>query len=286
MNGAVVMKSQEPVRTRLGDILLEKGLITNDQLQYAINAQKVYQLPLGEILIANKWISQWKIKRALRTQSKLRNAILTSILSLSPLALVGCGSAGSTAPESTTSAEQVIDASQVDSDDSLSSGSTVGVGSNDGSSEEQPSTGGDPFVLIVDEADPVTEAEPVAVVEDPVVEDPIVEAGPVVETDPSAEEVPVVEEEAVAVLGDVDLSWSYPEERMDGSEFNVYEVKGFRIYQVSVEGEIDTIHDVDGLYTDFRIENLEQGEHFFAITVVDSDGLESDFSETISVSII
>lgn len=258
------MKSQESVKTRLGDILLEKGLISDEQLQYAINSQKTSQLPLGEILIQNKWISQWQIKRALRTQSKLRNAILTSILSLSPLALVGCGSGGAAAPESSSSVEQVLDASQIISDDSESSGSSLDVDSNDGSSSDQPATGGGEFVLIVDE---------------PVVEEPVVEDEPVV-----AEE-PVVEEE-IAVLGIAQLSWSYPDVRMDGSDFNVYEVQMFKIYQLSGDGDVDTVHNVDGIYTDYRLENLTKGEHFFAITVVDSDGLESDFSETISISII
>ena len=291
------MTSQKPVKTRLGDILLAKGLITDDQLQSAIHAQKASQLPLGEILIQNKWVSQWQIKRALRTQSNLRNAVLTSILSLSPLALVGCGSGGSTTPESTTSVEQVIDASQVNADQSISEGSSVVSGSNDLSADDQTvvvnrpiinsppdnqsSTVEDGLFIVVDSTDSSTEEPAIEAStpeEEATLEPPIVVEEPVVND-------PVIVEEEVAVLGIVELSWDYPEKRMDGSDFNVYEIQGFKIYQLSSEGDVDNVYDVDGLDTDYTVENLEQGEYFFAITVVDIDGLESVFSEAISVPI-
>lgn len=260
------MTSQESLKTRLGDILLEKGLITNDQLQFAINAQKTSQLPLGEILIENKWVTQWQIKRALRTQSKLRNAVLTSILSLSPLALVGCGSAGETTPEAKTSVEEVVGASQTNQGENETPSPVLETDSGDSdNSDNSPSTGGGSDI------------------EDPIDEN-VAEEDPVVADDPIVVEDPVVEEEA-ATLGIVQLSWSYPEERTDGSDFNVYEIQGFKIYQLSGDGSVDTVHEVDGLDTDFLVENLPKGEHSFAITVVDTNGLESDFSETISIPI-
>lgn len=246
------MKSQEFRTTRLGDILVKKGLITDQQLQYAIDAQKTSALPIGEILIENNWVTQWQIKRALRVQSKLRNVVLTSLISLSPLALVGCGSGGggTEANQNSAVAEQTINASQLNADNTNSS--------NNDSTEFQTAS-----ILSLEESGS-SETSP---------EEAIVTVNNVQET---------IEPEA---LNDIQLSWNYPEQRTDGSEFEVFEAQSFKIYRMSDTGEVDSVHQVDGLDTNYKFENLSQGQYHFAITVVDIEGLESELSEAISVSI-
>jgi len=207
------MTSQESVKTRLGDILLKKGLISDEQLQSAIDAQKSSHLQLGEILIGMQCVSQRQINRALNVQSKLRNAVLTSILSLSPIALVGCGSGSDGVAAEKIAIEEVVQE-------------------------------------VVDDAD---------------------------------EEV--VEESEPAIVGAANLSWSIPALRTDGSDLELHEVDSYRVYQVSSNGDSDTVHEVEGTDTTITIENLAQGEYSFSITVVDIGGLESGFSETISLTI-
>ena len=229
------MMSQESVKTRLGDILVKKGLISDEQLQSAIGAQKSSHLQLGEILIEMQCVTQRQINRALKVQSNLRNAVITSILGLSPLALVGCGSGGEDSPETNkSSVEQVSESAQVNGDSKSVENAIVVP-------EQQTSS-------------PVTTQE-------------------------------VVDATVGTTRSALQLSWSFPSLRVDESDLELYEIDSFRIYQVYGNGDFDTIHEVDGTDTTYTVENLAQGEYSFSITVVDIGGLESGFSETISLTI-
>ncbi len=102
--------------TRLGDILLEKGLISADQLQLAIAEQKQRRVGLshtdknamdatciGEILIDLGFISRQQLKRGLNWQMYLRK--MTLVMSLcAPLMSVAGGAAAQTVPSGTRNA--------------------------------------------------------------------------------------------------------------------------------------------------------------------------------------
>lgn len=102
--------------TRLGDILLEKGLISADQLQHAIAEQKRRRVGLshtdksamdatciGEILIELGFISRQQLKRGLNWQMYLRK--MTLVMSLcAPLMGAAGGAAAQTTAPSTRSA--------------------------------------------------------------------------------------------------------------------------------------------------------------------------------------
>lgn len=203
------MSEHQQVKTRLGDLLVERGLITQDQLFEAVQEQKNSDLQLGEILVKKGWVSKRHVRKTLRVQSKLRNVILTSILSFSPIIMVGCGGGGG------------------------------GQASESGSIAEQQH----------------------------------------VQSDNSA---------AIAADNDstIHLSWDYPVERMDGSDLELYEIDGFRIYQLDANGNVGAMHVIEGLETEYDLTDLNDGEYHFAVTVVDSDGMESDFSDVISITVI
>ena len=207
------MSSNQRQKTRLGDLLVERGLISEEQLLLAIQEQKTSALQLGEILVNKGWISKRHIRKTLRIQSKIRNAILTSILSFSPMILVGCGGNQSQVDSSETVAEQNIATSQ-----GQQNGSNSTLNADDGST--------------------------------------------------------------------IHLSWDYPLERTDGSELEVYEIESFRVYQLDGNGDVGAVHVVDGLETEFDIPGLDDGEYRFAVTVVDTDGLESDYSKVVTVSVL
>jgi len=61
--------SAEP--KRLGEILLEKKMITQEQLAQAIELQKLSGDIFGEILIQKKWVSEIQILQALSDQFKI-----------------------------------------------------------------------------------------------------------------------------------------------------------------------------------------------------------------------
>lgn len=56
------------VRKRLGEILLEAGMITDEQLEEALTKQKATNKSLGQILIESKFVTESNIKDALELQ--------------------------------------------------------------------------------------------------------------------------------------------------------------------------------------------------------------------------
>ena len=63
MNAPAPQNGKPPVR--LGDLLLEKGLITQDQLRIALHEQKNLGKPLGETLIALGFVTESSMRGAL-----------------------------------------------------------------------------------------------------------------------------------------------------------------------------------------------------------------------------
>lgn len=79
------MPSQQ--NSRLGQILVSKGLITSTQLDKAIQLQLTNGLRLGETLIQQGWISERQLGRALKKQNNLRLAATLVAALLSPFQL-------------------------------------------------------------------------------------------------------------------------------------------------------------------------------------------------------
>jgi hypothetical protein len=72
-------------RSRLGQILIEKKLISQDQLDAAIRAQEASGRRLGEILADMKLITQAQVRGAVRRQRSLRMAAALATALLGPL---------------------------------------------------------------------------------------------------------------------------------------------------------------------------------------------------------
>lgn len=68
MNAPAPQNGKPPVR--LGDLLLEKGLITQDQLRIALHEQKNLGKPLGETLIALGFVTESSMRGALAENLK------------------------------------------------------------------------------------------------------------------------------------------------------------------------------------------------------------------------
>jgi hypothetical protein len=318
-------------KTRLGDILIDKGLINEAQLIEAIACQKESDSPLGQILVDKGWVTQRQIDRALKVQSKLRNALVSSIISLSPLALVGCGSAaqGEDEPVAIEQVEEIggqsaaADGNDDNGQESDSSGISTNVDSgagvlfvsqnaepngadsaqetseqestlisledfinNNGDTSETENVGADTpaseDVAQDDSLDAGSSTDPESTSTNDSAEETETEEQVSAEESTEENEPPVVEEPA---LTSVEFNWSYPSQRADGSDFEVYEVQSFRIYQVSDSGEQDKVHEVSGSDTSFTVTDLPNGEYGFAITVIDTDGLESELSEEVTLTI-
>lgn len=87
---------------------------------------------------------------------------------------------------------------------------------------------------------------------------------------------------------EVQLSWYIPDSREDGSDLEVYEIDGYRIYYSTTDTSIDegeSIEVNDPQITDYSITGLPSGDYRLAISAIDTQGLESRRSSEIIANI-
>ena len=90
-------------------------------------------------------------------------------------------------------------------------------------------------------------------------------------------------QDTTALHGTVVLSWSTPASRTDGSYLPLSELQGYRIYYGTSPNDLSMLVDLnDYTVTDFSINDLPSGTYYFAVTVYDTDGTESGFSNIIN----
>lgn len=119
--------------------------------------------------------------------------------------------------------------------------------------------------------------EPVEEVAEEVVEEVVVEE--IVE-----EEVVV---EAPVELASIELSWSIPSSREDGSDLELYEIDGYVVsYGTDSENLNNTVDIIGYGETSVVIDELESGTYYFAIATIDSEGVQGAFSEAIETEIL
>jgi hypothetical protein len=72
-------------KSRLGLLLIEKGLINRRQLDEALRLQSETNLRLGEVMIRQGWLTHRQLQRALKKQSRYRLIAAISAMLLGPL---------------------------------------------------------------------------------------------------------------------------------------------------------------------------------------------------------
>lgn len=77
-------KRRNPDKIRVGDVLLQKGLINQTQLKQALATQKSSSNKLGEILVQQGVVTPKQVRQALNEQA-WRNVVATFVLSASTL---------------------------------------------------------------------------------------------------------------------------------------------------------------------------------------------------------
>ena len=79
-------------KSRLGQMLIEKGYINQQQLDLVMAEYQGQNKLLGELLIEARLISRWQLRRALSSQTRLRFAASLSVALLSPMQRAIAGS--------------------------------------------------------------------------------------------------------------------------------------------------------------------------------------------------
>lgn len=82
--------------------------------------------------------------------------------------------------------------------------------------------------------------------------------------------------------GTVTLTWSAPGTRMDGSSLSLAEIDHYEIRYGQSQNSLNEVEIVGGQETNFTFSNLDSGTWYFTISVVDTNGLKSAPSETLT----
>lgn len=83
-------------------------------------------------------------------------------------------------------------------------------------------------------------------------------------------------------VSNVDLSWTAPLTRMDGSSIALSEIQRYEIRYGLSSKDLSKVLKVDSGETFYRFKSLPQGRWHFAIVVVDDNGLRSPPSKVVS----
>ena len=78
--------------------------------------------------------------------------------------------------------------------------------------------------------------------------------------------------------GSTTLSWSAPVARSDGSALSMREIAGYNLYVWGPDSYSNTININDAYTTSTSITDLASGTYYFAMTALDTEGLESSLS--------
>lgn len=247
--------SDQAKSTRLGDMLVERGIITRQQLREAIEIQQARHLlngkdtnkaaaPLGEILIELGYLDQRQLKQTLSWQRRLRNATLVMSF-VAPLLTTACGGGGgASAPAATGNNKTATSSSSLAIQEQSSSASSVAV-------EFVPSS-----TPVISSSSAISFSSPVS---------------------SSSNSSSSSNESNTEINGPVLLKWAVPSARENGEYLDVGEVGGYEIrYRKKGQQSYNSVR-VEGGYVNNHYFNHLQGNLEFEIAAYDTNGLFSRF---------
>ncbi|WP_227714180.1 fibronectin type III domain-containing protein [Marinobacter sp. 1-4A] len=148
------------------------------------------------------------------------------------------------------------------------------------------STGNPPAPQPTPEPVPTPEPTPEPVPEPTPLPTPEPEPTPV----PTPEPTPTPEPETppVAVTGSATMSWTAPGTRVNGVSLTMGEIEKYVVKYGKEQNIEDRAHEAevtDGQAMEYQIAGLTEGTWYFAIKTIDTNGLESDWSTSVSKTI-
>jgi hypothetical protein len=262
-----MLRSHKP--TRIGDILIERGIISRPQLLQALDFQQARQLmvpetagkeagnELGEILIELGFITREQLQQNLARQSRLRKTtlVVSFVAPLFTMACGGGGSGGGTAPtnkpiQSTASSSVVVaqSSSQVSSTPPQSpvSSSASSLSSN----AQTPALSSAQSSM---------------------------ESSVSSQSLSSAQQLSSSSSSSSAVNGPVVLYWAAPTRRLNGDHLDITELGGYEVrYKLRDQDKFEYITIPDAFTDSYYFDHLD-GDYEFQIAAYDKEGLYSNF---------
>lgn len=253
--------------TRLGDILVDRGVITRQQLREAIEIQQARRelleknglaastpTPIGELLIELGFINRQQLAQTLSWQQRLRKATLVMSF-VAPLLTAACGGGGGTTTSGgnnktdVSSSESSVLVQQPSSQAPLVSSSSSSVNqqvSSSASSQPAISSQSSSSAISLSSASSSSQS--------------------------SSSVAPIS-----GIDGPVFMKWSVPSKRENGELLEVDEIGGYELrYKTSNGSDYTTVLIAGGHVDSYYFNHLE-GDLEFEIAAYDTNGLYSRF---------
>lgn len=86
------------------------------------------------------------------------------------------------------------------------------------------------------------------------------------------------------VTADINLSWVAPAEREDNSSISLSEIAGYQVFYGKSQGQYSSSVIInDGTAVGYTFKNLPSGTYYIAVTTIDSEGRESQYSPELKI---
>lgn len=287
-----MMNSHKP--NRIGDILIERGIISRAQLLHALDFQQARQLmssntreqrgsrdhsnsevhsnELGEILVELGFITRDQLKKNLARQSRLRKTTLV-VSFVAPLFTMACGGGGGgsaapankPAPQATTS---VVAANATSN--AVSSTPPQSPQSNNPTGKAQSSV-----AHLAGNASQAGQSKGTAS------QPSIAQSSPSALAPSSSTTLSQANSSQAsspaAVNGPVALYWAAPTRRLNGEHLDITEIGGYEVrYKRNTDANFQSIKITDAFTDTYYFDYLD-GDYEFEIAAYDVDGLYSNF---------
>ena len=97
---------------------------------------------------------------------------------------------------------------------------------------------------------------------------------------------PDVADDTALNSGIANLNWTIPTARLDGSPLSPSELSGYELYMTHEESGADAVINIqDPLTVSHSVEGLQSGTHHFAISALDNNGMKSELSQVVSITV-
>jgi len=257
--------NNEQQSTRLGDLLVERGVITRVQLAHAVELQEIrrqhaiqtnipngYTQQFGELLIELEFINRSQLKSSLNWQKRLRKTTAMMVF-VAPLLTAACGGGGGGSNPNNTQ-------SPTPSSQAVSSELVV---------NKPPSSS-----VTIDPVEDTSSKSSSSFISSSSLHPALLSSS---SSSSHVSSISSVSSEASIVNGAVHFKWIPPNQRENGTFLDIAELGGYELrYKRKSDPHYKSLI-INNSYIDaYSFENL-QGEYEFEIAAFDISGLYSRF---------
>lgn len=264
--------------TRLGDILVDRGIITRQQLREAIEIQQARrflsdkegidtqaQTAIGEILVELGFINRKQLVKTLGWQVRLRKATLVMSF-VAPLLTAACGGGGggATSNQNTNNKTDESSTSSLQVKQQSSSQAPQFSSSNSSASSISSSTPSQP----VASSSSLSQASSSTISQS---------SASSQHSSMSSKHSSAAGSNITGIDGPVLMKWSVPSKRENGEQLEPNEIGGYELRYKPSNGVDYTTVVIDGGHVDSYYFNHLEGDLEFEIAAYDTNGLYSRF---------